>query len=127
MQYQKDNNYIFIDSQNVNLAIRDQGWELDFGKFRRYLSDKYHVQKAFLFIGYVAGNEALYTYLQSVGYIEHLEKQKKLGSVFIPNPRKYSALLRKFRRYFVYLDGLQNKLSRKREGASETQIKEERE
>ena len=24
------NNYAFIDSQNLNLAIRDQGWTLDF-------------------------------------------------------------------------------------------------
>lgn len=32
--------------------------------------DKYKVAKAlFLFIGYVAGNEALYTFLQKAGYI----------------------------------------------------------
>jgi len=36
---------------------------------RVYLKDKYHVSKAYLFIGYVAGNEALYTYLQQAGYI----------------------------------------------------------
>ena len=56
--------YAFIDSQNLNLGIRDCGWKLDFGRFYIYLKDKYHVSKAFLFIGYVAGNEALYTYLQ---------------------------------------------------------------
>jgi hypothetical protein len=33
--------YAFIDSQNLNLAIRSQGWFLDFGRFRKYLSDKY--------------------------------------------------------------------------------------
>ena len=26
----KENNYAFIDSQNVNLSIRDQGWHLRF-------------------------------------------------------------------------------------------------
>ncbi len=46
------NNYAFIDSQNLNLAIRDQGWALDFKRFRRYLEDKYGVTKAFIFIGY---------------------------------------------------------------------------
>lgn len=33
------NNYAFIDSQNLNLSIREQGWILDFGKFRIYLRD----------------------------------------------------------------------------------------
>lgn len=63
------NNYAFIDSQNLNLAIRDQGWELDFKRFRRYLEDKYNAGKAFIFIGYIATNESLYTSLQEYGYI----------------------------------------------------------
>ena len=63
------NNYAFIDSQNLNLAIRAQGWHLDFGRFRKYLTDKYRVDKVFLFIGYLVGNEALYTSLQKQGYI----------------------------------------------------------
>jgi len=62
-------NYAFIDSQNLNLGIRSVGWELDFKKFRIYLNDKYHVKKAFLFIGYVSTNESLYTKLQKFGYI----------------------------------------------------------
>ncbi len=44
------NNYAFIDSQNLNLSIKDQGWALDFKRFREYLKDKYGVIKAFLFI-----------------------------------------------------------------------------
>jgi uncharacterized LabA/DUF88 family protein len=63
------NNYAFIDSQNLNLAIRDQGWILDFERFRRYLFDKYDVAKAFLFIGYIPTNQTLYTSLQQQGYI----------------------------------------------------------
>jgi uncharacterized LabA/DUF88 family protein len=63
------NNYAFIDSQNLNLAIQDQGWKLDFGRFRKYLADKYAVVRAFLFIGYVSTNEALYANLQKQGYI----------------------------------------------------------
>lgn len=61
--------YAFIDSQNLNLGVRSQGWKLDFGKFRKYLMSKYGVVKTFLFIGYVEGNQALYTHLQNVGYI----------------------------------------------------------
>lgn len=157
--------YVFIDSQNLNLAIRECGWDLDFGRFFVYLKDKYKVKKAFLFIGYVAGNEALYTFLQRAGYIlifkptleykkgkerftkgnvdaelvlhamieypnydkaiivsgdgdfhcliEYLEKQKKLKYLLIPNPRSYSALLRKFRPYFLYIDKLQKKLGKR--------------
>jgi len=63
------NNYAFIDSQNLNLSIREQGWILDFRKFRTYLKDKYGIAKAFVFIGYVPQNQDLYTNLQKDGYI----------------------------------------------------------
>ncbi|MHB8280968.1 MAG: NYN domain-containing protein, partial [Candidatus Humimicrobiaceae bacterium] len=130
-----------------------------------YLKDKYKVSKVFLFIGYVAGNEGLYTFLQKSGYIvvfkptleyrkkeriytkgnvdgelilhamieyanydkaiivsgdgdfhclvEYLEGQNKLLNIIIPNSRKYSALLRKYEKYFVYLNKLKKKLSLK--------------
>jgi len=64
-----DRNYAFIDSQNLNLSIRALGWKLDFGRFRKYLTDKYSVSEAYLFIGYLPGNQALYTHLQRCGYI----------------------------------------------------------
>lgn len=157
------NNYAFIDSQNLNLAIRDLGWTLDFEKFRVFLQHKYRVTKAFLFIGYVPGNEALYTSLQQAGFIvifkptlenkngvikgncdaelvlhsmieydhfdkamivsgdgdfhcliEYFDEKKKLLKVGIPNRKKYSALLRKFKSpYFFYIDNLQKRLEKK--------------
>ena len=165
MSGKKQEIYAFIDSQNVNLAIRDCGWELDFGRFYVYLKDKYNVSKAFLFIGYVLGNESLYTFLQKTGYIiifkptleyrkkgknyikgnvdaelvlhtmveypnydkaiiisgdgdfhclvEYLDKREKLLHIIIPNSKKYSALLRKYNKYFVYLDKLNKKLGMK--------------
>ncbi len=61
--------YAFIDSQNLNLGIRSCGWIMDFKKFRLYLKNKYNVSKAFLFIGYISGNESLYSDLQRYGYI----------------------------------------------------------
>lgn len=63
------NNFAFIDSQNLNLGVLSQGWRLDFGRFRKYLEDKYSIRKAYLFIGYLPGNESLYAYLQQAGYI----------------------------------------------------------
>lgn len=65
----KPNNYAFIDSQNLNLGVKSQGWLLDFKRFRVFLRDKYYIEKAFLFIGYVVGNQHLYTSLQEAGYI----------------------------------------------------------
>lgn len=61
--------YAFIDSQNLNLGVLSQGWKLDFGRFRVFLKEKYHVDKAFLFIGYIYNNQALYTQLQKDGFI----------------------------------------------------------
>lgn len=65
----KDKNFAFIDSQNLNLAIKTQGWNLDFKRFRIYLKEKYGVSEAYLFIGFMAGNQQLYTNLQQAGYI----------------------------------------------------------
>ena len=45
------------------------GWKLDYEKFRVFLSDKYDVQKAYLFIGFMPENQAMYTHLQQKGYI----------------------------------------------------------
>ena len=62
-------NYAFIDSQNLNLAIRALGWGLDFRKFRIYLKEKYSIRKAYLFMGYIPGNQRLYNFLQENDYI----------------------------------------------------------
>ncbi len=159
----KFKNFAFIDSQNVNLAVKDQGWVLDFSRFRKYLQDKYKVEKAYLFIGFLSGNQSLYTYLQKAGYIvifkptliykdkegkkqakgnvdadlvlhtmieypnydkaiiisgdgdfycliEYLEANSKLGRVIIPNRKKYSQLLWKFRKHLDFMNDLRVKV-----------------
>lgn len=62
-------NYAFIDSQNLNLSIRNLGWKLDFYRFRKYLKDKYKIKVAYLFIGYLPENQDLYNSLQKYGYV----------------------------------------------------------
>lgn len=42
---------------------------MDFRKFRIYLKEKYGVRKAYLFIGYLEGNQNLYKSLQEYGYV----------------------------------------------------------
>lgn len=61
--------YAFIDSQNVNLSIKDQGWILDLRRFRVYLKEKYGVKKAFLFLGYVAKYRKMYAQFRKFGYV----------------------------------------------------------
>lgn len=60
--------YAFIDSQNLNLGVQSLGWKMDFKKFRLYLKNKYNVERAYLFIGLVFGNEQLYEHLSAAGY-----------------------------------------------------------
>src|SRR3989338_5370665 len=65
----KQNNYAFIDSQNLNLGIQKLGWKLDYRRFRIYLAEKYGVKKAYIFIGFVALKQSLYDHLQEAGFI----------------------------------------------------------
>ena len=65
----KDKIYAFIDSNNLNLGIKDLGWKLDFRKFRIYLQEKYNVSVAYLFIGFVQTNQDLYSSLQKAGFV----------------------------------------------------------
>ena len=156
------NNYAFIDSQNLYLGIKAQGWKLNYKRFRVYLRDKYGIEKAFIFIGYVAGNEGLYTRLQQDGFvvvfkptleikkngkitvkgnvdaelvlhtmieyknyskalivsgdgdfhclIEYLVKKSKFFKLLVPNRKGFSALLRKFGSYAVFMSVLEKKL-----------------
>ncbi len=67
--------FAFIDSNNLYQGVftnipkrRYRGWKLDFKKFRVYLKEKYNVQKAFLFIGYVKEKEQMYLDLKEDGY-----------------------------------------------------------
>ncbi|KKQ34486.1 MAG: hypothetical protein US52_C0057G0007 [candidate division WS6 bacterium GW2011_GWA2_37_6] len=156
--------YAFIDSQNLNLGVRNLGWQLDFKKFRIYLEDKYKVEKAFLFIGFIKGNEALYRLLKNYGYelvfkptvkynnretkgnvdaelvlhsvkIQYrfynkaiivsgdgdfyclhaeLVKENKLLKLIVPSRKSESSLLHRFREYKLYVEGIRNKVERKR-------------
>lgn len=65
----KNNNYAFIDGQNLNLGIQNLGWKMDYYRFRRYLMEKYSVVIAYYFIGYIPGNQAIYSILQKAGYV----------------------------------------------------------
>lgn len=62
-------NAAFIDSQNLQVGIRERGWALDYKRFRAYLSEKYGVKSAYLFMGYIPEYARLYADLKQMGYI----------------------------------------------------------
>jgi len=76
----KENNYAFIDSQNVNMGVEELGWKLDFRKFITYLKEKYSVKTTYLFIGYLPENQNLYANLQKYGYVLVFKPVMKDGS-----------------------------------------------
>lgn len=159
--------YAFIDSQNLNLGVRNQGWKLDFNEFFIYLKDKHKVDMCYLFIGYIPKYKSLYKKLKSYGYsivfkptldvrdksttkgnvdaelvlhtmlevknfdkaiivsgdgdfyclIKYLKSIRKLKGIILPNPHKYSALLREFSKNTTSINNwLRKKLENKSEG-----------
>ena len=65
----KQNNYAFIDGQNLYLAINELGWKLDYKRFRIYLKEKYGVENAYMFMGFLPTNRELYNSLQTFGFV----------------------------------------------------------
>lgn len=62
------NNVAYIDGANLHKGISQLDWVLDYGKLRVWLSEKYGVQHAYLFLGLVPKYKNLYVYLQEAGY-----------------------------------------------------------
>lgn len=64
----KENNYAYIDAQNLYMGVQRLGWQLDYAKFRVYLKEHYSVTHAYMFLGYIEGNADLYLELQQSGF-----------------------------------------------------------
>jgi hypothetical protein len=73
------NVYAFIDNQNLNATVNNLGWKIDWRKFRQYLSSKYDVKCAYMFIGYMPEHEDMYEKLHDAGYniVLKQSRQKK--------------------------------------------------
>lgn len=84
----KQNNFAFIDGQNLYLGTKQDGWNVDLSKLKIYLKDKYKVSEAYYFLGYLQEeNDELYKEIQKAGFIvvfkEHNQYvvTKKKGNV----------------------------------------------
>ena len=83
-------NLAYIDGQNLHIGTKsaDLPWNVDLKRFRTYLSDKYHVTRAYYFLGfYKKENSKLYEGIQKAGFVLKFRKHgramvgKKKGNV----------------------------------------------
>mgnify|MGYP001589963586 CR=1 FL=1 len=64
----KANNVAYIDGANLHKASLQLGWKLDYLRLRVWLTEKYGVNQAYLFLGLIPKYKNLYTYLQEIGF-----------------------------------------------------------
>jgi len=62
------NNFAYIDGNNFYQGIKSSGQKINFRLFRRWLSDKYGIKRAYYFIGLIPKEKDLYASLQKAGY-----------------------------------------------------------
>ncbi len=70
----KTMNIAYIDGQNLYMGTSksEPSWDIDLVRFRVYLEKKYHVSKAYYYLGFVQEGdkiELLYESIQSAGFI----------------------------------------------------------
>ena len=66
--------YAFIDSQNLNVGTQKFGWKMNWVRFRKWLAEEYNVENAYMFIGYIPENEALYEQMHEAGFLVVLKQ-----------------------------------------------------
>lgn len=63
----------YIDGQNLHLATTTREgdpWRVDFGRFRKFLAERYRIEEAYYFLGYTMDeNDKLYEAIQRAGFI----------------------------------------------------------
>ena len=64
----KENSFAYIDGANLHKGITTLGWSMDYKRFRVWLSEKYGVSIAYLFIGLIPKYKELYKHLQECGF-----------------------------------------------------------
>lgn len=61
--------YAYIDAANLEKGVARLGWKLDYARFRKWLTDKYQVKVAYLFVGMILEQADTYSELQKVGFV----------------------------------------------------------
>jgi len=129
----KENNFAFIDGQNLDLGIQNMGWKLDYVRFRKYLTELVFKPTIPDSDGNVKGNIDADLVLQAMldfsnydkaiivtsdgdfySLVKHLYKNNKLCFVMSPYIQTCSTLLKKeAKEKIVFMDNLRKKLGYK--------------
>ena len=59
----------YIDGANLHKGVQSLGWQLDYARFRAWLSHRFGIGKAYLFIGMIPKYKNLYTHLGECGFL----------------------------------------------------------
>ncbi len=76
-------NYAYIDGANLDKATTQSGWKVDYAKLYVWLKDKFAIDRAYIFIGYVSRYKKLYAKMRRAGFelvfkdIGHVDNQVK--------------------------------------------------
>ena len=90
MSNKQGKNFAFIDGQNLYMSTMtaDKPWRISLARFRVYLEQKYHVEKAYYFLGFSQEEyQELYDEIQEAGFILQFREHslamlgKKKGNV----------------------------------------------
>ncbi len=61
-------NAAYIDNTNLYKGLEAEGFRIEYPKLRKYLTERHAVKIAYIFIGYLPGNEDRYRRLQEQGF-----------------------------------------------------------
>jgi len=59
----------YIDGANLHKGVQSLGWQLDYARFRTWLTHRFGVGKAYIFIGMIPKYKNLYTHLGECGFL----------------------------------------------------------
>lgn len=74
-----ENNWAFIDLQNLCKGVKERGWKIRWNSFRELLKEKYNVTKAVIFLGYLQENEYIYRRMKTAGFTLEFRGVKRLS------------------------------------------------
>ena len=75
-----ENNWAFIDMQNLYRGVQKKGWKINWEYFRNYLKVQFNVTKAVAFLGYIKEYEYLYKKIRRAGFSLEFREVKQLSN-----------------------------------------------
>mgnify|MGYP001617374091 CR=1 FL=1 len=60
--------YAYIDGANLHKGTAGLGWRVDYSRLQTWLKDKYQINRAYVFMGFIAKYEELYRKIRAAGF-----------------------------------------------------------